>query len=80
MRRIYTNMKAQTQTNPDYYKRDGIEVIDFIDAFGLNLNLGNVIKYVARAGNKTCEDTLTDLSKAEWYLHREIKKLMLLQC
>ena len=73
MRRIYTNMKAQTQTNPDYYKRDGIEVIDFIDAFGLNFNLGNVIKYVARAGQKT-NDVLIDLKKAERYLQYEIKK------
>ena len=70
-------MKEQTQIKPDYYKSHEIEVIDFIEAYGLNFNLGNVIKYIARAGHKENEDYLTALSKAEWYLHREIKRIML---
>lgn len=69
-------MKEQTQIDhPDYYQSK-IEVIDFIEAFNFNFNLGNVIKYISRAGNKPDSDYLTDLSKAEWYLHREIRRIM----
>ncbi len=38
--------------NPAHYKSGGIEVIDVIEAFKLNYRLGNVIKYVLRAGRK----------------------------
>ena len=61
--------------HPDYYNAGGFEVIDFIDALNLNFNLGNVFKYIARAGRKDSEDTLTALKKAQWYLNREIQKL-----
>ena len=45
-----------TQINhPDYYCSNGFEVTDFIEAFNLNLNLGDVIKYVVRAGQKTAK-------------------------
>ena len=69
-------MKEQTQIeHPDYYQsRNGIEVIDFIEAYELNFNLGNVIKYIARAGKKNDEVYSTALQKAEWYLRREIDK------
>jgi len=36
--------------------------------------LGNVIKYVARAGKKT-SNPIEDLEKAKWYLERHIQKL-----
>ena len=61
--------------HPYYYSKGGIEAIDFIDAHGLNFNLGNVIKYVTRAGRKDGEDTLTALRKAQWYLEHEIEHL-----
>ena len=61
--------------HPDYYRFGGIEAIDFIDAHGLNFNLGNVVKYVTRAGHKEGEDTLTALSKARWYLDHEIERV-----
>ena len=61
--------------HPDYYRSGGIEAIDFIDAHGLNFNLGNVIKYVTRAGHKDGEDVLTALSKARWYLDHEIERV-----
>ena len=38
----------------------------------MNFNLGNVIKYVWRAGNK--ENAIEDLKKARWYLDDEIKR------
>ena len=61
--------------HPDYYNAQGFEVIDFIDALNLNFNLGNVFKYISRAGRKDGEDTLTALRKAQWYLNREIQRL-----
>ena len=50
------------------------EAIKVIDAWGLNFSLGNVIKYVSRAGKKT-SSSLEDLEKAKWYIEHEIKKL-----
>lgn len=57
--------------HPPHYKAGGIETIDFIEAKDLNYRLGNVIKYVSRAGKKN-SDPLVDLKKARWYLDREI--------
>ena len=65
--------RRETVDHPDYYKTGGIEAIDAIEAWGLGFNLGNVVKYIARAGRKT-KDGLRDLKKAEWYLSREIKR------
>jgi len=59
--------------HPTHYKVGGIETIDFIEAKKLGYNLGNVVKYIARAdykGNK-----LEDLRKAQWYLTRAIESL-----
>ena len=47
------------------------EVIKVIEAWGLGFNLGNAVKYIARAGKKG--DRLEDLKKALWYLQREIQ-------
>ena len=57
--------------HPPHYKSGGIETIDFIEAKDLNYRLGNVIKYVSRAGKKD-SDPIQDLEKAAWYLRREI--------
>ena len=57
--------------HPPHYKTGGIETIDFIEAKDLNYRLGNVVKYVARAGRKAT-DPIEDLKKARWYLDREI--------
>jgi hypothetical protein len=51
---------------PSYYRVNGLEAIDVIEKWGLNYNLGNVIKYVCRADKKD------NLRKAIWYLNREI--------
>lgn len=58
----------------DYYKSNGVETIDVIEAFDLNFNLGNVIKYVLRAGKKEGEEKEKDLNKALFYIGREIKR------
>lgn len=48
----------------------GIECIDVVE--WMNFCLGNVIKYVWRAGLKN--DEIEDLKKAAWYLNREIER------
>jgi len=58
--------------NPEHYQANGIEAIDVIEAYGLNFNLGNVIKYILRADKKG--NKKQDLEKAQWYLKREIEK------
>ncbi len=62
------------EIRPDYYKSNGVETIDVIEAFKLNFNLGNVIKYVLRAGKKQGEEKEKDLNKACFYLNREVNK------
>lgn len=44
-----------------------------IEDWELNFNLGNVIKYISRAGRK--EDCIEDLLKAKQYLQFEIDRL-----
>lgn len=60
--------------HPSHYTRGKIEVIDFIEDQQLPYHLGNVIKYIARAGHKG--DKLEDLKKARWYLDRYINEVM----
>jgi hypothetical protein len=56
--------------NPAHYKDLAVEPIAAIEAWGLGFNLGNAVKYIARAEHKGA--TLEDLKKARWYLDREI--------
>jgi hypothetical protein len=58
-------------TTPNHYKQK-VQPIDLIEAFDLNFNLGNVVKYVSRAGRKG--EALEDLEKAFYYLKREMQK------
>lgn len=60
------------ENKKDYYRAESFEVFDVIEAFGLGFNLGNVCKYICRAGKKT-PDRLGDLEKARAYLDREIQ-------
>lgn len=61
--------------HPSHYTDSKIEVIDFIEDKNLSFHLGNVVKYIARAGKKDTTKTLEDLKKARWYLDRYIQKL-----
>lgn len=58
---------------PLYYSYGKIECIEYIMDKQFNFCLGNVIKYVTRAGQKC--DTLQDLKKARQYLDFEIERL-----
>ena len=68
---VNPQVAIETVNHPPHYKTGGIETIDFIEAKDLNYRLGNVIKYVSRAGKKN-SDPIEDLEKAAWYLQREI--------
>ena len=61
--------------HPSHYTSGKIEVIDFIEDQKLPYHLGNVVKYVARAGKKDPTKTVEDLKKAGWYLTRYIALL-----
>lgn len=67
---------APTALSPSHYTRLDPQPIDVIAAWGLNFNLGNVVKYVARAGYKGHAQfgLITDLKKAADYLAREIAR------
>lgn len=67
----YEKYQSDAVNHPPHYKVGGVETIDFIEAKDLNYRLGNVVKYVSRAGKKE-SDPLEDLKKARWYLDREI--------
>ena len=65
--------------HPSHYKaKNGMEVIDVIEAFTANLKgyeaiyTGKVIKYICRWKEK---NGLEDLRKAQWYLNRLIKNI-----
>jgi hypothetical protein len=58
--------------HPAHYRAKNIEAIDVIEEFELGFRLGNVVKYVLRAGKKG--SAKEDLEKARWYLEREISK------
>lgn len=58
--------------HPSHYTSGKIEVIDFIEDQKLPYHLGNVVKYIARAGKKDPTKKVEDLKKAAWYLNRFI--------
>ena len=68
----YQGVIKEEVNHPKHYQGNGIEVIDIIDSFDLNFNLGNSIKYILRADKKGFKKK--DLSKAVWYLNRELEK------
>jgi hypothetical protein len=63
--------------HPVHYggKENMYEAIKVIDAWGLGFHLGNVIKYISRAGKKDPKTLIQDLKKAAWYLEKYIEKL-----
>lgn len=61
--------------HPSHYTWSSIEPIDAIEAWQLPYHLGNVVKYVSRAGHKDKSKTIEDLRKANWYLSRYINNL-----
>lgn len=69
-------MSNETVNHPAHYggADNPYEAIKIIDALGLGFSLGNALKYICRAGNKTV-DPREDLKKAVWYLQHELDRL-----
>jgi len=63
--------------HPSHYggEDNTYEAIKVIEAWGLDFCLGNVVKYISRAGKKDPSKELEDLKKAVWYLDRRIKQI-----
>lgn len=70
-----TPVKVEHVNHPAHYGGEGnpYETIKVIEAWDLNFNLGNCVKYISRAGKKG--SLKEDLQKAAWYLNREIEKI-----
>ena len=71
---LVEKLDDNTNTTPKHYQGT-IQPIDLIDAQNLNFNLGNVVKYVCRAGKKKGENVLSDLEKAKNYINFEIERI-----
>ena len=61
--------------HPSHYTDGGIETLDFIVAKKLDFFLGQVCKYISRAGKKDPAKELEDLKKAQFYLNRKIEMM-----
>lgn len=68
-------VKPEAVNHPQHYggSESPYEAIKVIEAWQLGFCLGNVVKYLSRAGKKGSK--LEDLKKAQWYLNREIERL-----
>lgn len=64
--------KNSSHTTPDHYRLNP-EPIAVIKAWDLGFCLGNVLKYIARAGHKAGESRDKDLHKAMEYLRMELE-------
>lgn len=65
------NNKEWVNHPTHYQSKNGMEVIDVIDNFELNFNLGNAVKYILRCGKK--DNDIQELNKAIWYINHEIE-------
>jgi len=71
-----TESGQQEFYRPNYYGAFGANVTEvwtFVRQHGLSFQIGNIIKYLVRAGKKENTTRLVDLKKAMTYLQQEIK-------
>lgn len=60
--------------HPSHYTHyKGMEIIELTEQ--MNFNLGNAVKYIARAGLKDPSKEIEDLEKAVFYVIRESKRV-----
>ena len=66
--------KMKDRINPDHYKShpSGVEAIQITEHMGFCL--GNAMKYIWRADLKHDDGGTEDLTKAMWYLERELQR------
>lgn len=69
--------RAEAVNHPEHYggRDNPYEVIKVITAWELGFNLGNCVKYIARAGKKDPETHVQDLEKAQFYLAYDLSLL-----
>lgn len=71
-----TAIEGEAVSHPLHYGGDTVyEAIKVIHAWGLNFDLGNVVKYISRAGKKPLVDEIEDMKKAQQYMKFHIKEL-----
>lgn len=64
-------------TRPDYYVDERqIEPISVVNDWGLSFELGNVLKYVSRAGRKKSSTKTIDMKKAYVYAGFELSQIL----
>ena len=68
-------IKGDPVKHPTHYTYGSIECVDYILDKDLDFCLGNVIKYVTRAGHKETSSMIEDLEKAAQYLQFKIDNL-----
>ena len=69
---LSSESESERVDHPAHYHPSTIETVEVIEAWKLGFNLGNVVKYIARAELKGSRRE--DLLKALWYLERELSK------
>jgi hypothetical protein len=73
----YQNLEHDPVKHPSHYTSHPSHVECIEITRHMNFNLGNVIKYIWRAGLKDETVTIQDLEKAHWYLSDEINRRMM---
>lgn len=75
MRGVDFTDNLKDRINPAHYRShpSGVECIQVTRH--MSFNLGNVVKYLWRAGLKDGAPTVEDLKKARWYLEDEINRM-----
>lgn len=74
MQQTKEEQMSDTVNHPMHYNKGKIEPIDAIEDWKLSFNLGNTVKYIARAPHKA--NQVEDLKKAYWYLTRELVSML----
>ena len=72
LNKVNETIPTDNVNNPTHYNVGTIEVIEVIEDWKLNFNLGNAIKYIGRCEHKN--NKKEDIKKAIWYLERELQK------
>lgn len=70
--------KEDSVNHPSHYTQyEGMEVIELTER--MSFNLGNAVKYIARAGFKNPDTEIEDLRKAIFYIQRESARVFKIQ-
>ena len=68
-------IEGNAVAHPAHYNQGKYEVKDVIRDWNLNFNLGNAVKYIARAPYKHPDKIIEDYEKAKQYIDFEIEYL-----